>query len=76
MLNETSNKKIKMLNDQTPKEKEMKKTPQPTTNSESVSVSISHEKSDKKLLVGMMWVGVGFRFENPHRTGLGFSGGE
>jgi hypothetical protein len=21
----------------------------------------------------MMWVGVGFRFENPHQTGLSFS---
>jgi hypothetical protein len=28
------------------------------------------------LLVGMVWVGVGFRFENPHQAGLGFSGGE
>jgi hypothetical protein len=27
----------------------------------------------KQLLVGMMWVGVGFRFENPHQAGLGFS---
>jgi hypothetical protein len=24
----------------------------------------------------MMWVGVGFRFENPHQAGLGFSGEE
>jgi hypothetical protein len=49
MLNETSNdKKIEMLNNQTPKEKEMKKTPQPTTKSESVSVPITHEKSDRE----------------------------
>jgi hypothetical protein len=27
-----------------------------------------------KVLVGMVWVGVGFRFENPHQAGLGFSG--
>jgi hypothetical protein len=27
-----------------------------------------------KILVGMVWVGVGFRFENPHQAGLGFSG--
>ncbi len=55
VLNETPNKKIKMLNNQTPKinkmlndqapkEKEMKKTPQSITNSE----SIIHEKSDTK----------------------------
>jgi hypothetical protein len=38
----TPNKKIEMLNNQAPtKEKEMKKTPQPTTNSE----PITHEKS-------------------------------
>jgi hypothetical protein len=59
MLNETSNKKIEMLNNQTSKkhemlndqaskEKEMKKTSQSITNNESISVSISHEKSDKK----------------------------
>jgi hypothetical protein len=57
MLNETPNKKIEMLNNQTSKkhemlidqaptkEKEMKKTPQPITNSE----SITHEKSDTEL---------------------------
>jgi hypothetical protein len=43
MLNETSNKKIEMLNNLTSKEKEMKKTPQ-----HSVSISITHEKSDTK----------------------------
>jgi hypothetical protein len=26
------------------------------------------------ILVGMMWVGVGFRFKNPHQAGLSFSG--
>jgi hypothetical protein len=44
--NETSNKKIEMLIDQTSKEKEVEKTPQSITNSESVSVSITHGKSD------------------------------
>jgi hypothetical protein len=29
-----------------------------------------------ELLVGIVWVGGGFRFENPHRAGLGFSGEE
>jgi hypothetical protein len=28
------------------------------------------------ILVGMVWVDVGFRFENPHQAGLGFSGEE
>jgi hypothetical protein len=28
------------------------------------------------LLVGIVWVDVGFQFENPHRAGLSFSGGE
>jgi hypothetical protein len=42
----TVSKKIEMLNNQTSKEKEMKKTSQSIINSESVSVSITHEKSD------------------------------
>jgi hypothetical protein len=47
VLNETSNKKIEMLNNQaSTKEKEVEKTPQPITNSESVSVPITHGKSD------------------------------
>ncbi len=39
-----------------------------------------HQKTTKKrilnsnLLVEMMWVGVGFEFENPHQAGSGFSG--
>ncbi len=59
VLNEASNKKIKVLNNQTskkhemlnnqaPKEKEVEKTPQPITNSESVSLSITHGKSDRE----------------------------
>jgi hypothetical protein len=44
VLNVAPNKKIEVLNNQTPKEKEMEKTPQPITISESVSVSISHGK--------------------------------
>jgi hypothetical protein len=34
------------------------------------------ERRDKNIthvLVGMMWIGVDFRFENPHQAGLGFS---
>jgi hypothetical protein len=45
MLNETSNKKIEMLIDQAPKEKEVEKTPQVITNSE----PISHGKRATKL---------------------------
>ncbi len=26
------------------------------------------------ILVGMVWIGVGFGFENPHQAGSGFSG--
>jgi hypothetical protein len=37
-----------MLNNQAPKEKEMKKTPQPITNSESVSIPITRGKSDRE----------------------------
>jgi hypothetical protein len=55
VLNETPNKKIEMLNNQAPKKhevlidqapKEVEKTPQSITNSESVSVPITHGKSD------------------------------
>ncbi len=33
-------------------------------------------KAEEDVLVGIVWVGVGFRFENPHQAGLGFSGEE
>jgi hypothetical protein len=39
-----------------------------------VSFSSLSSSSYSFLLVGMVWVGVGFRFENPHQAGLGFSG--
>ncbi len=41
------------------------------THSEHYLLSTDRHES---LLVGMVWVGVGFRFENPHQAGLGFSG--
>jgi hypothetical protein len=34
-----------------------------------------NEENDE-LLVGIVWVGVGFWFENPHQAGSDFSGGE
>jgi hypothetical protein len=47
VLNNQAPKKHEVLNDQAPtKEKEVEKTPQSITNSESVSVSINHGKTD------------------------------
>jgi hypothetical protein len=51
VLNNQASKKHKMLNNQASKEKEKKKTSQFITNNESVSVSISYEKSDKKHIM-------------------------
>jgi hypothetical protein len=39
-----------------------------------LSVSLEQLIFHIVVLVGMVWVGVGFRFKNPHQAGLGFSG--
>jgi hypothetical protein len=43
---------------------------------ESASIKNIWKKTylDLEILVEMMWVDVGFRIENPHQVGLGFSG--
>ncbi len=68
-----------MLIDQAPKEKEVEKTPQPTTNSESVSVSINHEKSDKEHTMKLNQSDEGQRnktsLNNPHPSRQVDSGG-
>ncbi len=78
VLNEASNKKIEVLIDQAPEEKEVKKTSQSITNSESVSVSINHGKSDKEHIMELNQADEAqqnLSLNNPHSSRQVDSGG-
>ncbi len=70
---------IEVLNNQAPKEKEVEKTPQLTTNSESISVPITHGKSGMEPhIMELNQSGEGQRnpsFNNPHSSRQVDSGG-